>query len=383
MDIAVIGARGIPGVEGGAEKNAEKLFPLVAEKHDVTAYTIGKYTTVDEYRGIRIVTAPHFRIFRTDKLPCYVFAAMRCLVRRPDVIHCQGLGSALLLFLYKLVGRRVVVRYASADYEMKKWSAVGRLGFLFCEWQLRFADAVLAVTPALKRRLIDRGCTARIEVIPNALDEAVLPDAPEVDAVLARYGLERGTFVLGVGRVTAQKNFAFLVDAYKRLDRGVGGKVGPLVIAGGDDGSGYFEELAEKAGSRVIFTGRIPREDVYAFLASCGVYVSSSVHEGMSNSILEAVSIGAPTLVSDIVENRDLPIDARHFFRSDDEVQLAERMADALAERERFVVPKGPFADWRQVADMTLELYDSLFARKQPRSRRPKTGGVQEATRSR
>jgi UDP-N-acetylglucosamine acyltransferase len=73
------------------------------------------------------------------------------------------------------------VRYGSIDYKMAKWSPIGRFGFWISEWQLRFADAVIAVTPALRESLVSRGFRVRIEVIPNALDPVeVEPDAASI-----------------------------------------------------------------------------------------------------------------------------------------------------------------------------------------------------------
>lgn len=365
MKISVIGARGIPDVEGGAEKNAEQLFPRVAGRHDVTLYAIRSYTKLQVYRGVRIVTSPVFRLFGTEKLPCYIYATLRSLWERPDIIHCQGLGSAVFLFLYRLAARRIVVRYGSIDYKMAKWSPIGRFGFWISEWQLRFADAVIAVTPALRESLVSRGFRVRIEVIPNALDPVeVEPDA--ASRALAAHGLEERAFVLGIGRLTAQKDFLTLIRAF-RLARARGGLAfRKLVLVGGDDGSGCYEQLRAEADGDVIFTGRLPRPEVQALLSRCGVYVNSSVHEGMSNAVLEAVSAGCPVLLSDIVENRDLPVHAGHFFRTGDPESLTDRLAEASARPAEFVVSKAPFLSWDEVADRTLALYDSLFERRHP-----------------
>ncbi len=371
MKVAVIGARGIPNVEGGAEKNAEQLFPLVAERHDVTLYAIRSYTTVPSYRNIRIVTSPLFRLFGTEKLPCYIYATLRSFWERPDIIHCQGLGSAVFLALYKLAARRVVVRYGSIDYKMAKWSPIGRFGFWISEWQLRFADAVIAVTPALKESLVSRGFRVRIEVIPNALDpiEGISGNA---DKVMAEHGLVDGSFVLGIGRLTAQKDFATLIRAFQ-MSRARGEcRFGKLVIVGGDDGSGYHQELLAEAGDDVIFTGRLPRPEVQALLTRCGAYVNSSVHEGMSNAVLEAVSAGCPVLLSDIVENRDLPVGAHHFFRTGDAAALSGALYEASRRPADFVVSQAPFITWDQVGARTLALYDSLFERRGAAGSAPK-----------
>ncbi len=363
MRIAVVGARGIPDVEGGAEKNAEMLFPLVAKHHDVTLFSIRSFAKDGDYRGVKIVSAPEVRFLRTDKLVVYMMAVLRSFRMRPDIIHCQGLGSALFLVLYKLAARRVVVRYGSADYDMDKWGFLGRMGFRFSEWQLRFADAVIVVAPALLKRLQANGIKTRAELIPNALDAVEMFSQPDTE-LMATHGLTPRNFALGVGRVTPQKDFATLVRAFRKARESGQCPIEKLVIVGGSDGSGTLEALQDEAGPDVVFAGRLARSQVRALLGQSALYVNSSVHEGMSNAILEAVSAGAPTVVSDIPENRDLPLAGHNFFRTGDADALAQRLCEAAKDLNRFVPDRAPFADWEKVAEMTMALYDSLFVKR-------------------
>ena len=86
--IFVVGARGVPDVEGGCEKNAEMLFPrVVAGGYRVTLVGLADNIKSDEYKGVRLLRAPHSRLLKTDKLLCYVaaiFMAMRLEFFRSD-----------------------------------------------------------------------------------------------------------------------------------------------------------------------------------------------------------------------------------------------------------------------------------------------------------
>jgi len=355
--ILVIGARGVPGVEGGAEKNAENLFPALATDHAIRMLCLAEFCHLDAYRGLRIDRVALWRLFGTDKIFYYLFSIIWTARQRPDVIHCQGLNAAFFLWFYRLVAQRVVVRYGSADYVNAKWGPIGRLGFRWCEWQLRWADAVIAVTPSLRDRLQAAGVGDRVVVIPNALDAGdVAPDA----GALARFGLEPDRFVLAVGRVTWQKDFETLITAFETA-RVWAPDLAKLVIVGGDDSSGYLEHLRTIASDRVIFTGRLPRKELGGLYAGCRLYVNSSRHEGLSNAILEAVSHGSPILVSDIVENRDLPIAARHFFPVGDAEALADKLLDAWTDASAFTVDREAFANWPDVVAATQRLYEKLL----------------------
>ncbi|MEJ7591970.1 MAG: glycosyltransferase [Planctomycetaceae bacterium] len=58
---------------------------------------------------------------------------------------------------------------------------------------------------------------------------------------------------------------------------------------------------------RIVFAGH--REDASALMAAFDAFVLGSDFEGMSNSLMEAMSLGLPCIASDIPPNRELIID--------------------------------------------------------------------------
>lgn len=356
MRVLVVGARGIPNVEGGAEKNAEMIFPLIVEKGaDVHLLCHEPGTEAGEYRKVRLVKAPKIVMLGTDKLAAYTYGLFYALRFRPDVVHFQGLGSAIVLWIYKLLGVRTIVRYGSADYLVGKWGVLGRLGFRWSEWQLRLADKVIAVTPALANRLRDKGIEGNVVVIGNALDE-VQSDVAMTN--IDRLGLADKKFVLSVGRVTAQKDFLLLVKAFN-LARERGTNLDKLIIVGNTDDKRYLDVLKPHLNDNVILTGRLPRGSFSDLLSQCTVYVNSSMHEGHSNAVMEAISYERPLIVSDIPENRDLPLKEQQFFRSGNIDDLADRL-DAVANRPtQFIADRRSFHGWPDVAAATYKLYQN------------------------
>lgn len=349
--VLVVGARGIPNVEGGAEKNAEELFPrLQAGNYDVTLMGLDKFIVGTSYRGVSLIAAPTWRVLKTDKIAYYLSALTEAIRTRPHIVHLQGLGSAVFLWAYKLMGRKVVVRYGSADYILDKWGFIGKAGFRFAEFQLRFADAVISVAPALSERLAEKGISKNVRMVPNALDD------PKYDRVASSE-----PFVIAVGRVTSQKNFAALCEAFRLLQ--IDGVATKLVIAGGLDDVEYVSALQANMPDNVDLLGRMSREAIAELLSRAALYVNVSLHEGNSNATLEAISHETPIVISDIAENRNMPVPQVALIDYTTPAAIAAGIRAALANPSAYVVDKANYLTWDDVATRTAAIYEAILAK--------------------
>lgn len=123
------------------------------------------------------------------------------------------------------------------------------------------------------------------------------------DSINERYKIPKEVpFILAVGRLTKQKRHDVLIEAISRLD-GV-----HLGIAGHGE---LLEELTSlshrlKVTDRVHFFGHVPKHDLIQLRRISIIHVHSSLYEGMSNSILEALALGQPILASDIPAIREI-----------------------------------------------------------------------------
>ena len=355
-DILVVGARGIPGVEGGAEKHAEYIFSRFAGNgYEVTLLGVHHFIKCAEYSGVKLVGIPTINIANTDKIIYHFFCFVYALFNRPKLVHLQGLNSGIFLFLYRIFGIKVVMRYASADYEHAKWGFIGRIGFKLCEWQVNLADHVIVVSQKYLHALSFRYGLKAISVIPNGVD------APQITDAARRYwtelGLEGKRYLLSVGRLTVDKGYADIIRALERL----GHLDVELVIAGGSDGTNFHEHLSKLGGRNTRFLGRLDRQFLSLLYMNCSGYVCASAHEGLSNSILEAISFGSPLIVSDIPANREMPLNEACYFCQGDTEALAVKISAALASPEDFIVERSAFVGWDKAFEMTEQVYQKLL----------------------
>jgi L-malate glycosyltransferase len=84
--------------------------------------------------------------------------------------------------------------------------------------------------------------------------------------------------------------------------------------------------------SHVQFLGRVPHESMPGLLAQSDVYVSTSLSDGASVSLLEAMGSGAFPIVTDIPANREWISDGMNGFLvpGDDESVLAARIIEVI-----------------------------------------------------
>jgi len=101
-----------------------------------------------------------------------------------------------------------------------------------------------------------------------------------------------------------------------------------LVVAGGNVKDALYEEkLKSMAPEGTIFIGHIDQHRLESLTKYCRAFVLPSVLEGMSNSLLVAMSLSKAVLVADIPENRDVVTTDSALFKADDLLALQKGLA--------------------------------------------------------
>ncbi len=107
-----------------------------------------------------------------------------------------------------------------------------------------------------------------------------------------------------------------------------------FLIAGDGLERDRLEKEAKKlnVNSSIRFLGRIPHDEMPNLLAQADIYVSTSLHDGTSVSLLEAMACGSFPIVTDIPSNREWILDGENGFLIPTEREdiLAKKIVEAI-----------------------------------------------------
>ena len=366
--ICVVGLRGIPGVMGGAETHCEHLYPLIAKNSELRIVVFGrraykKGTTPFDYRGVTVVPTWTIRGKYLEAIVHTGWALMIARFRyRADILHIHSIGPGLWSPIARLLGMKVVVTCHGEDHKQEKWNWFARFVLRTGEKvSARFANAMIVVNASLCERLKARYPRLKWKffAIANGADHFTAADRQSGSSTLAELGLTPKNYVLSVGRLIPDKGFDELIDAYEAS----GPRDHPLVIVGkADHPDAFTRGLLQRQSSHVIFAGFQPKSSVAALCANAALCVSASHHEGNPIVALEAVSVGAPLLLSDIAPHLDLGLPSKHYFPVRDKIALAKKLSAPFEQYSydgRQIMAR---FTWGAAALKTQQIYVTLMA---------------------
>ncbi len=138
-----------------------------------------------------------------------------------------------------------------------------------------------------------------VKVFPKLIQKksiVILNPLPE-NLPKANCSNKRNRTVISAGRLTEQKNHRLLIDAF--CDFHQTHKDYQLFIYGEGELKEELQDYIQSINMEKTITIFGFCKDLYTKLQTEGIYVSSSNWEGMSNSLIEAVAMGIPTIATD------------------------------------------------------------------------------------
>jgi glycosyltransferase involved in cell wall biosynthesis len=231
----------------------------------------------------------------------YIFMYIILFGRKYDVIHIHQAQEPAVAAICaaRLIRKKTVVKISNSmnlfDLKVMRAKIFGALQVAI----IGKADVFIALTTTMRRDLVNWGIKQdKIIDIPNTTDIMTMDAEPLSELKNA------GNVLIFIGAFTKKKNLVFLIDVVSELH--VRGNRFTLALVG--DGP-CKQELIGRAKVRGIENEVLLYEavsDVLPYVKAADIFVLPSKDEGLSNSLLEALSCGVPAVVSDTVFNREI-----------------------------------------------------------------------------
>lgn len=332
MRIAYIGSRGFPGFNAGVEKSLEEICPRLASRgHSITLYCSDHVSTPEPvFRGAILKRMPAFNSKHLETITRVIESGWQAIFEDYDIVHYHSIGPALMSWMTRLARCKTVVTVHGLDWQRAKWGKVARLSLQLGEKaSVAFPDATVVVSKFLQRYYRERH-NREVVCIPNGVT-ITAPLAPDI--ITSRWGLKGSDYILFASRLVPEKECHTLIRAYNRLKTDV-----RLLIAGASwHSDDYVKTLHDLAGGNpnIIFAGWAEGDILKELFSNAFLYCLPSQIEGLSLSLLEAMSYGICPVVSDIPENTDVVESNGVSFKTGDDADLAAKLQALIDEPAR------------------------------------------------
>lgn len=241
---------------------------------------------------------------------------------RPEIVHTHmakaGALGRLAAVLYNWTASpsrrtRIVHTYHGHVFEGYFGSPSTRLFLLIERWLGRRTDALIAISPQVRRDLLQTygiGTDTHVRLIPLGFDLDRLAAIAQPDRERARAALAippQAVVVTTVGRLTAIKCHALFLEAAARVLEELPAAL--FLIAGDGELREDLEARARRAnlGAAVRFLGW--RGDLETIYAATDVFVLTSRNEGTPVALIEAMAAGVASVSTDVGGVRDVIAD--------------------------------------------------------------------------
>lgn len=173
-----------------------------------------------------------------------------------------------------------------------------RLLFKILPWFYPWADRVIVVSRGAAQDLAEVASLPgrRIEVIYNPVITENVRDLAEEPLDHPWFAPGMPPVILAVGRLTVQKDFRNLIEAFARLSSTIQAR---LLILGEEEERANLETLVKHLNleSNVALPGFV--DNPYAYMARASLFVLSSAWEGLPTVLIEAMYCGCPVVSTD------------------------------------------------------------------------------------
>ena len=375
---------------GGDGRVARELAEVLATGNEVllilSGKRMGKTRLTSNFSILEISGIKRGDIILPMLNPVKIQAIFRSLKKfNPNIVHFHDQGPVSFVILLWALKNQIPTVFTS--HTIPSEVAAFGLSELFPKMQslfdskvfksyldifLKKSSAIIAINDSVLKDLSDFAFETPIYKIPNGRHLSLYSAVPFANITFSPKHL------LYVGCLNKRKNQTYLLDVMKYLPK----EEFVLDLIGVPLDASYGDCLKEKARSQdvsVQFLGKIPHEEIPGYLSKAHFFVSASLLEVQSLSILEALASGTPIISLDNETTSEF-IDESvgyNFETSTAPEDFAAKVVNlsrlSVADYERMcgkTREKVKDLDWSDIAIQTLAMYKEVLVSKDKTQRR-------------
>lgn len=314
MKIAFIGGRDIH-ILGGIESYMLNLSTqLVKMGHEPVVFCESDYDGEEMVNGFKVIHQKGFKSNLICKPWLGLKATWRVIIKMHDVdfIHYNAWPPSLWSPLARLFGKKSLMQGHGLEWQRSKYSPLQQKIMKFMEWFTAHLNRNLIMCSDDQCRYFLEHYHRKATTIPTAI---FLPDINTANKsdILTRFGIKEKKYFLFLARLVQDKNPNDLISAFQKLKP----ESYQLVIAGNNPANPhYVKHLKDLASGNtdIIFTDAVYGDDKDQLLRNAFCFCIPSTIEGLSISLLEAMSYRLPIIASDISANHEVLEDDKAFW---------------------------------------------------------------------
>lgn len=252
---------------------------------------------------------------------------------KPDILHAHYITSYGFWGALSGFHPLVLSAWGSDVLIDPKRSLLSRV---LIKYTLKRADFFIAWSSAIKVALLNFGAQeSRTSVIFLGIDTHQFNSARREERLRQWLGASKSPIVISTRTLSSLYSVDTLIRAIPPVVEEL--PETKFVIIGDGDQKDYLVKLATDKGitNATRFLGRVPHDELPKYLASSDIYVSTSLSDGTSQSLLEAMACELAPVVTDIPANQNWVTEGNNgcLFPIKDYKILAEKIIFLLRDK--------------------------------------------------
>lgn len=275
------------------------------EKFDVTIVTMvkeQKISRIEEFRSLPInVIQMHPDGVQN---PITMFYTLRKMVESvdPDILHAHCPRSLMLIpFLPKKYKKWETIHiYPGIQQKVMYGKIKGQIVIWLSHFFNMRMDKPIACSESVAQSYF-LDFNYKMLAIPNGCSLPIWKrDIVEKENLRFKLGLRKDLkYFIFIGRFSQEKNPEKTLQAFEQLQSDFP-NIGLVLLGTGK----MFDEISSHASDRIVIPGF--KSNVYDYLKACDYYISASDVEGLPNTLLEAMTVGLPCVLSNIPAHEEV-----------------------------------------------------------------------------